>query len=257
MFPNRLIRVATVLLTSVAIVVSAFATPPATPGSPSRRRTQTNHLPADVMKGGKLDLDELVRLLVSSRKGYLKQSRIFEAIQSRGIAFSANAESSGRLLDVGASPGMLQLVQALSLPQLPKPPLPIPLQPSYALALSCDPSDCEVRVGDSAFQKISGTKALFTGLSIGRYIVDAKLIGFEPKTEIVDLNLATLGGERTLPYTVVLRPTEETRREWGTVLLASIMSSAGSGIDRWSLAGKLTVSDVEPAIFGPEPLAAR
>ena len=204
-----------------------------------RARTRPDN---SLLQGGKFQIGEIIGLLRSVRSGRLKQSRLIEALESRGIAFPASELNLARLMNSGAAEPVLETVEKLGVPP-PAPPLAAePPKPSFSLTVTCQPAECETRIGDDPFRTTTNGTFTFSGLNPGRIILDARKSGFETKTDIVTLDPAALPPAGSFQHAISLTPTDDTQRQWGAILLASVLAAAHFKPDPVTISGSVTVT---------------
>ena len=242
-----LTRSASILLLGVAALAQSESQPAAQKSPPPKRQaTHSDNLP----QGEKFQISEIVTLLRSVRSGRLKQARLIEAIQTRGIAFPPSELNLARLMNSGAAEPVLEAIERLNVAQLPVQSTVEPPKPTYTLVVTCEPAECETRVGDQEFRESTGGKAAFNNLPSGRIILDSKKAGFEMKTEVVALDPANLPPSGTFLHSVALAPTLITQNLWGASLLGSLLAKAKVPAGPAVIAGTLTVTGPESTEWG-------
>jgi hypothetical protein len=196
--------------------------------------------------GPAFTIEGVVGLISQVNRKVLTEDRIIMGLNTRGVDFPPTAETLSRLKSLGASASVLEILLELGEKKFPRPP-PVPPPPPPAkvkMLFKCEPGECQVRVGNQPFQMTTKGEFLFEGLDPGRIIVDSQKEGFNPRTDVA--NLQDAGPGATVPFPVVLMPTEESQHRWGQQVMQDMLGAVRLQAGPRTVTGTLKISGTTP-----------
>src|ERR1035438_10440101 len=211
-----------VLLCAILIVSSLSSAQQAQRQPKTSRQTSDPFLnPAS----GPVTMAKLLDLLRRVREDVETEGRIVRAIEARGVDFQMTPENAQTIAAAGASSKLREVLErkAIPLPPPPPPPPPKKEEPTGALTVQCQPSECEIGVPDRPpFLRTRNGTATISGLKPGDTIVEILKPGYLRQQPTVAIKP---GDANSLDVT--LQPDANTQAELGTRLFKAMIEAAG------------------------------
>jgi hypothetical protein len=232
------------------ILVLIFSAPPTaraqTKSTKSTKSTKAVSPPVDTfLTGPPFTVETLEKTIPSVRRGIMTEERLIDGLKHRGVDFPPMPETFSRLSNAGCSELVLETVRELATakfppPPPPPPPAPEPEKPKLKMLFKCEPAECQVRIGDKPYSTTKNGEFLFDGLDPGRIIVDSRKEGFNPRTEVVEVQDS--GSGATIRHAVVLQPTEESQHQWGQQIIQGMLTAIRLQTGPRTITGTLKIS---------------
>ncbi len=200
-----------------ALASFCFGMPQSVPADEKAGHTKK---PGDpFLSGPPLTLDQVRRLL---HEDAIPVRRRKEAIQSRGVNFSASAETMATLKAAGATDEILDLIQAKA-PAGAVASIPAPKRESRGgLTVKCQPAECDVSLNGVPRGSSDGGVMELAGLTPGKWVVDVSKDGYLGHQSVVNVE-----GDKISSVSAALEPTLSKQEALGTELLQKIVDALG------------------------------
>ena len=166
-------------------------------------------------------LDRLVSRLADVTKKEYTESALIRRMEKDGIDFTATDANLSRLAHAGASPAFLDVVKHLAPVVHEAPPVIAKVEPTSEIEVSCEPAECQVRIGAAAPISTTGGKLVHKGLKHGAVTVEVTKLGFRP------FKTTAMVQGATAEVKAVLQPDTALRQKWGADLKAKVIDSIG------------------------------
>ncbi len=216
----------------VSLLSTAAAAPPAA------QKTAAAPKKDPFLTGKPFSVEELL-----DAAGVIFEGRLRQAIESRGLSFSATPESLRRLRVGGLSQELVDRIARRFPPPAAPPPAPKPVLRAGPLGLECLPAECEVLVNGIWHGYTEGGAKSIHGLASGKVFLDLKRDGYEGQQLALVLEPDVAVARR-----VVLAPTVATREKLGAEVFARVVETLGgeaglAGVGSLAAAGSAALSD--------------
>ncbi len=214
----------------LAVALATAVAAPQQPQDPASR--------ADPFLTGKpLTLEQIIEAAPVIYEGRLRQ-----AIEGRGVAFTATREALEKLRKNAVSEALLRVISRLA-PAVETDAKPKAPPQAGPLIIECSPAECEVLINGVSHGSTQGGSKRITGLPAGRAFLDFKKDGYEGQQAAVTLEPGSTAQRR-----VSLFPTVGTREKFGAELFSRLVESLGGesalqAVRSLSATGTAIVSD--------------
>jgi len=171
------------------------------------------------LNGAPFTFDQLLKLV---RQDAIPLHRRKDAIASRGLDFPLTSDELDKLRTAGVSDDLLKLIKSKAKPEEVVPPPPPKPQPQGALAVTCEPAECDVSLNGTPLGSTKDGRIEMAKLRPGSWIVDVKKNGYISHQTTVSVDAG-----HTVPVSVVLEPDRATQEAFGAGLFRKVVQAVG------------------------------